>query len=61
MTASDREAKPSVVIVGGGIAGLEAALALADLGGDRAQRIWPATGRSCHWSRPTRISSTSRS
>ena len=31
------EAKPRILIVGGGIAGLEAALALADLAGDRAR------------------------
>ena len=32
-----REAKPRVLIVGGGIAGLEAALALKDLAGDRVR------------------------
>jgi sulfide:quinone oxidoreductase len=32
----DDSSKPSVLIVGGGIAGLEAALALADLAGERA-------------------------
>jgi sulfide:quinone oxidoreductase len=37
MNMSEHSTKPRVVIAGGGIAGLEAALALADLGGDRAQ------------------------
>ena len=37
MNGSQPGAKPRVVIAGGGIAGLEAALALADLAGDRAQ------------------------
>ena len=37
MTAAEVYEKPRVLIAGGGIAGLEAALALADMGGDRAR------------------------
>ena len=34
---TDEDSRPKILIVGGGIAGLEAALALADLAGDRAR------------------------
>jgi sulfide:quinone oxidoreductase len=37
MSTDRRSTKPRVVIAGGGIAGMEAALALADLAGDRAR------------------------
>ncbi len=36
MSPEEKDARPRVLIAGGGIAGLEAALALADLAGDRA-------------------------
>ena len=35
MTASNRSTSGTVVVVGGGVAGLEALLALRDLAGDR--------------------------